>query len=141
MLLEKSINLEFLAQQLSLFSERIHNTPPPPTAWKHLKEKQKHKRTKTIRESNSTSNADTFAIKRSFEVEDLSPPESSPISQNHRGPGLYQVEPLAQQAAAAAKEMEVYRSSSGSGVGVSTKTTSKMSLAAISASSKIFCNS
>lgn len=31
-----------------------------------------------MRESNSTSNVDTFAIERSHEVEDLLPPESSP---------------------------------------------------------------
>lgn len=51
-------------------------------------------------DSDSTSNVNTFATERSFEMEDLSPPECSPISQNHRGPELYQFEPLAQQAAA-----------------------------------------
>lgn len=57
-------------------------------------------------DSDSTSNVDTFATEKSFEVEDLLPLESSPVSQNHRGPEPYQFEPLAQQAAAGAKKME-----------------------------------
>lgn len=60
----------------------------------------------TMSDSDSTGNVDTFATEKSFEVEDLLPPESSPVSQNHRGPEPYQFEPLAQQAAAGAKKME-----------------------------------
>lgn len=55
----------------------------------HTKGKKKYKHTKTMSDTDSTSNVDIFATERSFEVEDLSPPESSPISQNHRGPEPY----------------------------------------------------
>uniref|UniRef100_A0A671VER7 P2X purinoreceptor 7 intracellular domain-containing protein n=1 Tax=Sparus aurata TaxID=8175 RepID=A0A671VER7_SPAAU len=68
--------------------------------------------------SDSDSSADTFATERSFEVEDLSPPESPTGDSDtadtaldhggdHGGPEPYQFEPLAPQAAGSSEEMEL----------------------------------
>lgn len=54
--------------------------------------------------SDSKSSMDIFATERPFEVEDLSPPQSPPISHDHQW--SRDIEPLVQQTGA--EEMEVF---------------------------------